>query len=189
VTNVYLVMDGFRKLALVTNTANSRDGGVLDLSDFLETVKLMGLAGKNAIERGKVSFILDLWTHWKSLELAQVETRDVFSNPTIEGGMLKNIYGYEVIASSNMHRSNQDSTYGLKANGSGMVDLDTASNNTKGAMLAVRWDQWMLGFKRRMTFETVRVPSADATELTALMRVGIVKRDTDAAAISYNLTV
>jgi hypothetical protein len=47
----------------------------------------------------------------------------------------------------------------------------------------------MLGFKRRMTFETVRVPSADATELTALMRVGIVKRDTDAAAISYNLTV
>jgi hypothetical protein len=189
VTNVYLVMDGFRKLALVTNTANSRDGGVLDLSDFLETVKLMGLAGKNAIERGKVSFILDLWTHWKSLELAQVETRDVFSNPTIEGGMLKNIYGYEVIASSNMHRSNQDSTYGLKANSSGMVDLDTASNNTKGAMLAVRWDQWMLGFKRRMTFETVRVPSADATELTALMRVGIVKRDTDAAAISYNLTV
>ncbi|KKK69542.1 hypothetical protein LCGC14_2932980, partial [marine sediment metagenome] len=91
--------------------------------------------------------------------------------------------------SSNMHRANQDSTYGLKANTAGKVDLDTASNNTKGAMLAVRWDQWMLGFKRRMTFETVRVPSADATEITALMRVGLLNRDTDAAAISFNLTV
>ena len=188
-TDVFLLFDGFRKLALVTNTANSVDGGVLSLSDFLATVKLMGLAGKNAIDRGKVSFILDLWTHWKSLELAQVQTRDVFSNPTIEGGKLTNIYGYDVIASSNMHRSNQDSTYGLKANTEGKVDLDTPSNNTKGAMLAVRWDQWMLGFKRRMTFETVRVPSADATEITALMRVGLLNRDTDAAAISYNLSV
>lgn len=188
-TDVFLLFNGFRKLALVTNTANARDGGVLALNDFLETVKLQGLAGKNAIERGKVSFILDLWTHWKSLELAQVETRDVFSNPTIEGGMLKNIYGYDVIPSSNMHRSNQDSTYGLKANSAGKTDLDTASNNTKGAMLAVRWDQWMLGFKRRMTFETVRVPSADATEITALMRVGLLNRDTDASSISYNLTV
>ena len=101
--------------------------------------------------------------------------------------MLKNIYGYDVYASAQMHRANTDTTYGLKANTAGKLDLDTAANNTKGAMLAVRWDQWRLGFKRRMTIETTRVPSADASEIVALMRVGMINRDTDASAISYNL--
>jgi len=77
----------------------------------------------------------------------------------------------------------------LKANAAGKVDLDTAANNTKGALLAVRWDQWRLGWKRRMTIETTRVPSADSTEIVALMRVGLAQRDTEASAISYNLGI
>lgn len=183
----FLLFNGFRKLALVTNTANARSGGTLDIADFLETVKLMGLAGKNAIDKRAVSFILDLWTHWKSLELAEIKTRDVFVAPTIENGMLTNIYGYDVIATPNMHRANQDATYGLKANTAGKVDLDTAANNTTGSILAVRWDQWRLGYKRRITFETTRVPSADSTEIVALMRVGMINRDNEASAISYNI--
>ena len=185
----YLSFNGFRKLALVTNTANSRDGGAVTDQDFLETVKLMGIAGKNAKQKDKVAFILDLWTEWKVLEIVQVKTKDVFSAPTIENGSLTGIWGYKVFGSGNMHRSNQDATYGLKANTAGKTDLTTPANNTKGAMLAVRWDQWRLGWKRRMTIETVRVPSADSTEITALMRVGLINRDTDASAISYNLTV
>jgi hypothetical protein len=159
------------------------------VEDFLETVKLMGLAGKNALQRDAVSFILDLWTHWKTLELAEVKTRDVFVQPTIEGGLLTNLYGYGVIPTANMHRANQDATYGLKANTAGKLDLDTAANNTTGAILAVRWDQWRLGYKRRITFETTRVPSADATEIVALMRVGMINRDTDASAISYDVVL
>ncbi len=185
----YLSFNGFRKLALVTNTANSRDGGAITDQDFLETVKLMGIAGKNAKQKDKVAFILDLWTEWKVLEIVQVKTKDVFSAPTIENGSLTGIWGYKVFGSANMHRSNQDATYGLKANTAGKTDLTTPANNTKGVMLSVRFDQWRLGWKRRMTIETVRVPSADSTEITALMRVGLINRDTDASAISYNLTV
>jgi len=185
----FLSFNGFRKLALVTNTANSRDGGAITDTDFLETVKLMGIAGKNAKQKDKVAFILDLWTEWKVLELVQVKTKDVFSAPTIENGSLTGIWGYKVFGSANMHRANQNATFGLKANTAGKTDLDTAGNNIKGAMLAVRWDQWRLGWKRRMTIETVRVPSADSTEITALMRVGLINRDTDASAISYNLSV
>ncbi len=185
----WLIADGFRKLALVTNTANSRDGGSLTDADFLETVKLMGLGGKNAIDRSQVSFILDLWTYWKALELAQVKTKDVFSAPTIEDGVLTSIWGYGVVRSAQMHRPNQDATYGLKANSAGKLDLDVAANNTKGALLAVRYDQWRLGWKRRMTIETERVPRADSTEITALMRVGLINRDDEASAISYNLGV
>jgi len=185
----WLAANGFRKLALVTNTANSRDGGALTSADFLETIKLMGLAGKNAFDRNKIGFILDAWTHWKSLELDDVKSRDVFNGATIENGVLTGIWGYDVNVSGNMHRANQNATYGLKANADGKIDLDTASNNTKGAILAVRYDQWRLAWKRRITFETVRVPSADATELTALLRVGLQYRDTEASAISYNITL
>ena len=188
-TENYLLFDGFRKLALVTNTANSRDGGTLTASDFLETVKLLGLAGKNAMDKGMVSFIMDMWTMWKALELPEVKTRDVNAMPTIENGNLTGLYGYQVIPTANMHRANQDATYGLKANTAGKVDLTTPANNTTGSLLAVRWDQWRLGIKRQMSFETVRVPSADATEVVALMRVGLINRDNEASAISYNLGV
>ncbi|MBI1296670.1 hypothetical protein GC175_17075 [bacterium] len=185
----FLLFNGFRKLALVTNTANSRSAGVFTVEDFLETVKLMGLGGKNAMNKDQVAFVLDLWTHWKSMELSEVKTRDVFVAPTIENGDLTSIYGYDVIATANMHRANQDATYGLKANTAGKVNLDTASANTTGSLLAVRWDQWRLGYKRRITFETTRVPSADATEIVALMRVGLINRDNEAAAISYGVTL
>ena len=185
----YLLFDGFRKLALVTNTANSRSAGTLTVEDYLETLKLMGLAGKNTAQRDSVDFIIDMWTHWKSLELAEVKTRDVFISPTIENGYLVNLYGHNVITSSNMHRANQDTTYGLKANTSGKVDLTTAANNTTGSILAVRWDQWRLGYKRQMTFEVQRDAISDSTDIVVMMRVGMVNRDTEASAISYNVGV
>lgn len=185
----YLLFDGFRKLALVTNTAQARAGGTLTAADFLETAKLMGLGGKNAIQKDKVIFISDLWTHWKTLELEEVKTKDVFVSPTIENGELTGLWGYKFYPSANMHRANQDTTYGLKANSDGKVDLTTAANNTTGSILAVRPDQWRLGIKRRMTIEVTRVPSADSSEIVALMRVGLVYRDTEASAITYGLGV
>jgi hypothetical protein len=186
---VYMLVEGFRKSPLVTTTANSRSAGTLAVEDYLETVKLMGLAGRNAIQKDKISFITDLWTAWKTLELAEIKTRDTFVAPTIENGVLTNIWGYSVYASAFMHYANQDSTYGLKANTAGKIDLTTPANNTTGAILAVRWDQWQFGIKRRMTVETQRIPQADATQIVALMRFGLTQRDTEASAISYNVTL
>ena len=188
-TEAFLLLNGFRKSPLITTTANSRDGGVLAVEDYLETVKLMGQNGRNALDQSKVSFIVDPSTHWKSLELTEIKTQDVFGNPTIENGRLMNIWGYEVLRSAHMHKANADATYGGLANSAGKLDLDTASNNTLGVILAVRWDQWQFGWRRRMTIETTRVPAADSTEIVALMRFGMVQRDTEASAISYNLTV
>ena len=180
-----MILNGFRKSPLVTTTANSRDGGALAVEDYLETVKLMGAAGRNAMDKSKVSFIVDPSTHWKTLELTEVKTQDVFSSPTIKNGMLTRIWGYEVINSAHMCKVGGT---GL-SNSAGKVDVDTLGNNTLGQILAVRWDQWMFGWRRRMTIETTRVPAADSTEIVALMRFGMVQRDTEASAISYNLTV
>lgn len=188
-TEAFLILNGFRKSPLITTTANSRDGGALTVEDYLETVKLMGLAGGNAADQRRVGFIIDPYVHWKSLELAEIKSQDVFFRPTIENGKLLNIWGYDVHASYLMHKANRDATYGYKSNANGKLDLDTASNNTKGVILAVRWDQWQFGWRRRMTLETTRVPAADATEIVALMRFGMIQRDTEASAISYNLTI
>lgn len=188
-TEYWLVANGFRKLALVTNTANSRSAGALSASDYLETVKLMGTAGKYAMDKRAVSFIIDAHTYWKSLELTEVKSRDVFAQPTIENGTLNGLYGYEILTSYDVHHPSEGSGYELKANTSGKIDQDTDSNNTTGSILAVRWDQWRLGWKRRMTIETTRIPQADATDIVLLMRVGLIYRDTDASAISYGVTV
>lgn len=188
-TEYWLIADGFRKLALVTNTANSRSAGALSINDYLETIKLMGTAGKYAYDTRAVSFIVDAHTHWKSLELTEVKSRDVFAQPTIESGRLMGIWGYEVITSYDFHKPAVGSGYELKANTSGKIDQDTDANNTTGSILAVRWDQWRLAWKRRMTIETQRIPQADATDVVLLMRVGLKYRDTDACAISYGVTV
>ena len=184
-TEYYLVWDGFRVSALVTTAANSRSGGTLTSSTFLETAKLMGTSGINGADRSKVSFIIDNMTHYKALELAELKTKDVFTRPTIEGGVVTSIWGYPVDISYQMCKASD----ARLSNSSGKVDTTTTTNNTKGSVLAVRWDQWKFGFRRRMTMEIERVPRADAWEITCLMRAGLLQRDTEAAAISYNITV
>jgi len=184
-TDLFLLLNGFRKSCLVTTTANSRSGGVLAVNDFLETIKLMGTAGINALDINKVSFIIDPNVHWKALQLAEVLTRDVFAQPTIENGKLTGVFGYGVDVSANMHR---EST-ARKANTSGKVNQTTTTDNTTGSILAVRWDQWKLGWRRRMTMEVTRYPRSDSWEITALMRLGLIQRDTEGSAITYGLTV
>lgn len=185
-TDFILLVNGFRKLALITNSANARSAsGAFVAQDFLETVKLMGSAGANALDIAKVAFIVDANVHWASLELPEVKTRDVFAMPTLERGKLTGIYGYEVMTSPFMHFA---STV-RKANTAGKIDQDTVANNTTGAILAVRWDQWKFGWKRRMTIESTRIARADAWEITALMRFGLKYRDTEASAISYNVGI
>lgn len=184
-TEYWLTVNGFRKLALVTNTANARDAGSLTSSDFLETVKLMGVGGANAADVTRTAFIIPYAVHYKALELADVKTRDVFNGATIESGRLTGIYGYPIYVSHHMHKPQASRL----ANTAGKIDLDTAGNNTTGSILAVRFDQWMFGWRRRMTLETTRFAAADSTEIVAMMRFGMVYRDTEASAISYNVTV
>lgn len=184
---LFLLFDGFRKLALVTNTSNSRAGAALALSDFINTVKLMGVSGINALgqNRSKVGFLVDPLTYYAAMQLTQVQTRDLFSSPTIEGGELTGLYGYKLRPSGQICRMSGN---GL-SNAAGKVDQVTPANNTKGSILAVRWDQWRLGYKRRMTTEVTRIPRADASEIVCLMRVALKPRDNEAVGLTYNLTV
>ena len=134
-----------------------------------------------------MDFIIDPNVSKKVAYLASVKTRDVFLNATLENGLLKSIWAYKVFTSWFMHWLS--TTNPLKANTAGKVDLTTQANNTTGAILAVRWDQWLFGWKRRIKLETVRIPRADITEITATLRFGLLQRDTEGAAITYNVGV
>jgi hypothetical protein len=185
-TDLFLLFDGLRKSPLVTTTANSRSaGGSLVDTDFIETVKLMGVGGLNGTDVTKTSFIVDINTNWKIFSLASVKTKDVFTGATLENGMLKGIWGYKVDVSYFMHFQSA----ARKANTAGKVDRTTPSNNTTGSILAVRWDQWLLGYKRRMTIKLQDIPDSDAQQIVAIARVGLAQRDTEASAITYNVGV
>ena len=183
--DLFLLLNGFRKLPLVTNTDNARAGGSLDEDDYLETMWLMGTAGLAGADMSKCSFIVDPNVYKKSLQMAVVKTKDVWSNATVESGVLTKLWGYEILPSWFMHYKSAV----RKANTAGKVDQDTVANNTTGSILGVRWDQWKFAYKRLMTVETVRVADADAYQLVAWMRVGMNYRDTEASAITYGLSV
>ena len=183
---VYLLQDGFRKLALVTNTANSRSAsGAFVIEDYIDTLKLMGTAGLNGADPRNVSFLVDMNTYWANMKLPEVKTKDVNSAATVENGFLTRAYGYSILPAFQMHRN---STARL-ANTAGKVATGTPANNVSGSILAVRFDQWKQAFKRRMTLETTRIANADSWEIVALVRWGMTYRDSEAAAISYNVGV
>ncbi len=189
-TEAFLLADGFRKLPLVTNTANSVSIGALSVESFKSVLRLLGAAGKHAADPTRVAFIVDPNVYWKLLELSEIKTRDVSAAPTLENGRVTALWGYPVLRSYSMHWVTRGATgYEYKANSAGKNDQDTAANNTTGSILAVRWDQWLLPWKRRMTIETTRHPEWDGSEIVVLMRLGLVYRDTEASAIGYNVTV
>lgn len=188
-TDWFMLTNGFRKLALVTNTANSRSaGGSLSIEDYLETMKLLGTAGIAASDLSKIAFIVDPHVHFANMTLPEVKTRDVYSAAVIENGFLSQAYGVPILPSWQMNKG-ATGAYALKANTAGKIDLDTNTNNTTGAILAVRFDQWKLAYKRRMTMEVTRFANADAWEIVALARFGLGYRDTEASAISYNVGI
>jgi len=186
----YLSVDGLRKLPLVTNTDNATSIGTLTVEDFLTIIKLMGSAGKNANPQS-VSFIVDPNTWYKIFELDEFKTKDVYSNPTLERGMIPSPWGYPIMRSFSMHWWSKDfAGYEYKAQAAdGKIDENTESDNDTGAILAVRWDQWLMGWKRRMTMETTRIARADVTEIVVMLRMGLTYRDNEAAAIGYGVTL
>jgi hypothetical protein len=180
-----MVWNGFRRSPLVTTTANSRSaGGSLDVTDYLETVKLMGTGGVNGFDRSKVGFIVDVPTHYKTSTLPEVLTRDVFVSPTLEGGILNGLFGYSINASGQMCKNGGNNL----SESTGYCD-ETTADNAYGSILAVRWDQWKFGWRRRMTLESTRIANADSTEIVAMLRCGLIQRDTEASAITYYVGV
>lgn len=182
--DLYLAFDGFRKLGLVTNTANSYNasGGYTDTM-IVELAKLMGTAGLYALDPSKIGLIMDGNTYYSSFSLDALKTRDVNSMASIENGRVTSMFGYKIVGTTFIHGASAT----RKANTAGKVDQTTPANNTTGAIVMVRWDQWLLGRKRGLTMKTQEFIDSDSTDIVATARVALNYRDTDASAVLYNI--
>jgi hypothetical protein len=180
-TNLYLICNGLRHVGL----SNGRSaGGSLSEDDYIDTIKLIGANGVGT-DPTKVFLLIDPNVYFKSLKLATLKTKDVFTQATIESGTLTRMWNYPLFTSWFMHYKSD----ARKANNAGKVDQTTTDNNAYGAIVAVRPDQWKLAYKRRMTMETTRIANADAWEIVALTRWGFKNRDAYAAAETYYVGV
>lgn len=176
----YLLLDGLMKLALVTNTAQTFNaGGALAETTFLNLLPLLGPSGKYASDPDKILFVIDNFVYFAALNLAALKTQDVFPSATIVEGVLRKIWGTELLRSAQLG----------KANTAGKVATGTPANNTTGRIVLVRPDQWAARWKRQIEIFTEFKPRSDSTVLTAHMRWGLGYRANDAAAIARNVSV
>lgn len=180
----YLATNGVLKLPLVTTTTLSRSAaGLLSETDFVSTLALLPAAQQ--VDYPRLMFVLDPATSLATLNIPAFKSRDVFTNATIENGVLKNVYGIDVFRSGFI--GNQ-SALG-KTNAAGKID-STAGNNTWGRILIVRPDRWILGMKRQMTTESMRDIDAQATVVVSTTRFGVFPvSTTGGSAVSYKVAV
>jgi hypothetical protein len=185
----WLAFNGMRKLALVTNTAQSTSiGAALSLAHFITVAKLLGDNGKNA-DIEKMVFVVDPRTYWAALQLTEVKSKDINSQATIESGILTRVYGFNLYRSAFICWPAKSGVYSNLSNTSGKIDIVTHSNNTKGQILAFRPDQWKVWMRYMMKQTVDYIARSDSWEITTIARMGFSSRDTKAAAIGYNITV
>jgi len=171
----YMVSNGALKLALVTNTAMSRDGGALDDADFRLTAQLFDADVMSDPER--TAFVVDPYTYSAALAILSVKTRDVAGlDGTLFTGKLPPMFGIDTLRSGQM----------AKANSSGKLPV---AAGTLGRILAVYAPYWAMVWKRRLTIETARLAMSKTNVVIASMRLGFRYRSTTASAVSYNLTL
>jgi len=173
----YLAINGMRKLPLVTNTARSVDAlNILNPTTFLNLLSL--LPSKLTSDPNQLAFIMTNGTRLQTLGLVQLLTdseRGAFA--TFTTGKIPQLWGVDALTSGFM----------LASNTAGKVAVTTPANNTRGSILLVYPRYWGLGFKRAFNLEVERFPGSETNVYYGSMRMSLVSRSTDAAAIAYNV--
>jgi len=175
----YLLFNGILKLPLVTNTALAYDAlNTLSPAVFLELLKRLPAADQ--IPSDRLLFVMDMDTAIKTMSLAEVQTRDVFSLATLENGMLPFLYKIGVLPSAFMYK-------GRALDGKRSA---TEANNNRGRIALVRADRWAFRFKRQIEVETDRNVYTDSTTVVCFLRCGFTNfSDSTGATAAYNVGV
>jgi hypothetical protein len=160
-----LGFDGLIHAALIDNTSQTTALATAPTAAMYNT-NLLKL-GKYAApkRRGNVVHLADVNTVIKSLTLDEVETVDKMGpRATISSGELAGVYGIPLVASEQM----------LLASADGKVT--DAGGNTTGRVLTFNTTQWVVGFRRGVTFEPDREPGKSQTTLYVSFRIALTER-------------
>ncbi len=178
-TNKYLIFDGLRKLALVTNAANKLDAvGAPTRALFNQARFLMPM--QHALRPADLAWIVDGNTYSKLLLLPEFSTVDKYGPyATIATGELGRIDNIPVLPSAEYSLTEAD----------GKMSGATPANNTKGQATCVYRRGWMGGFVRRVNANLAYIPYYDAYQMVATVRVAFINFDNEVASVLYNITV
>jgi HK97 family phage major capsid protein len=172
----YLAFDGLRKLALVTATGNAVSAGAAPSLDLLRQVRFT-MAHKYSVNPANLGWIVDGGTYAKLLGLEQFLTMDkAGALATALTGQIGYVDGAPGLVSAAMPLTQADG----KAN---------ATGNTKGQALCVYRPGWIVGYRRRIAASVDYLPYYDAYQMTATVRLALVRLDADVASVLYNVTV
>lgn len=174
-----LVLDGFRHEALITTTADGRDGGALTIDDFGATRALMGTAGKLGIRASDLLLFSDPAVWHKAMLLGEVLTVDKFGPlATVVSGQLASVFDVPYLVSED---------YGL-TDSSGMIH-HTTGNNTVGSFFFVNKRSPKIGWRRRPRIRVIPIPLSEAVAIMATARLDMQFFQAGCVGLSYNLTV
>ncbi|MEP7284338.1 MAG: phage major capsid protein [Chloroflexota bacterium] len=176
----FLAFDGLRKYALVTNTAQKKDGAGAPTLPLLRATRYL-LGGAYATQPRNCAWLVDDMTYAALLGLPEFLTMDkagpAATNITGQVGVIE---GVPVFASAEL---------GLSLAASGKISTATPANNTKGQAIIVFRPNWLVGYRRQVTANVEFLPWSDVYSLVVSARVCLISQDTTSAAEVYDLTV
>lgn len=174
-TKHYLAFDGLRHAALVDN-ANTTTGNLIDQSGALTYDRLINLKQRM---RDTANMVNVHWGHPTSpddlIYIADEATADAIAlfdeiltadkygpQATVFNGEQAKVGRNRLLMSLAMSKTEAD----------GKVST-TASNNTKGQLLAFNRRAFKTGWRRRVRTETERLPGSDQTRIVTSLRKGL----------------
>lgn len=176
-TERYLAFDGLRKLPLVTNTANRVDMGNVAPTLAKMREARFKLALRYAARPSDLAWIVDGNTYAKLLGLSEFLTMDkAGSLATALTGQIGYIDGIAVFISAEMPLTEADGKVG-------------STTNDRGTALCVYRPGWFVGYRRRIAVNVDYLPYYDSYQLTATVRLGFGRFDTDVSSVLYNIAV
>lgn len=171
-----LALNGLRS---IVDSGDRVDLGTLEANDILNLAKTMGPRGIIGRDIRNLAMIMGPEAQYKLEELDEYEGMDKVGNlSTLVNGQLGSWRGVPIVVSEDMLLGTAGGNHSA-----------TSASNTLGIAALVHRPTILIGMRRMPQIEQVRIPGADASYITASMRLDVQAMETGGVAIGYNITV
>jgi hypothetical protein len=177
----FLVFDGLRKKALVTNTTMAVNaGGASPTLQLIRQARFKMQSSLNVYSLYPANLVMfcDPQTYGKILS---IDVLNVWFNngreATVNTGQVPMIDGVELYPSEQL----------IAANSDGKIDLDVPGNNTTGTLIIAARRGITVGYRRQVMTSVDFLPYYDSYQMVATTRLALAFQDTVASAVIYNI--
>jgi hypothetical protein len=178
-TAKYLAFNGLLKLPIVTTTTLSVNASGASPTLTLLRSGRSKLLNAYAADVAGLMWVVDFSTYMKLLAIDEVNSAaNRGERPTSGTGILQAIDGIDLFVSNEMALADTD---GKITSGGNVTD--------RGRALLAYKSAWVVGYRRRVAVDLTYYAAYDSYQLTILVRIAFINRDTQCAAVVYNLAI